>query len=327
MGRLAWKRVAAIVVWGLVALGVAWTVVRLFGLERGFPLVALISYTPYVALAALPALLAAALLRLWVAAGVAALVVIALVAVVVPRALSDGDSADRSRPPLVVLAANLKLGNGDPDALVDLARDHNVDVLCIQELTPRAITGLRDAGIDKLFAQHVLLPAPGSSGSGIYARYRLRASAAGSEPASEFFMARAAVEVPGAGEVELMSVHPQPPTAGTEVDEWQSDLEGLQRATPEASLRVLAGDFNATLDHAELRDILDSGYTDAADAAGKGLSPTWPAGRAFPPPVTIDHVLADERIEVGDVSIHEIPGSDHRAVLAELYLPASAEPG
>jgi endonuclease/exonuclease/phosphatase (EEP) superfamily protein YafD len=60
---------------------------------------------------------------------------------------------------------------------------------------------------------------------------------------------------------------------------------------------------------------------DAADAAGEGLSPTWPAGQVFPPPVTIDHVLADERIEVGDVSIRDLPGSDHRAVLAQLFVP------
>lgn len=44
--------------------------------------------------------------------------------------------------------------------------------------------------------------------------------------------------------------------------------------------------------------------------------------RHFPPAVTIDHVLADQRIGIGDVSVHEIPGSDHRAVFAELIVPA-----
>ena len=41
--------------------------------------------------------------------------------------------------------------------------------------------------------------------------------------------------------------------------------------------RILAGDFNATLDHPELRAVLDRGYVDAADAASGGLKPTWPA--------------------------------------------------
>ena len=36
-------------------------------------------------------------------------------------------------------------------------------------------------------------------------------------------------------------------------------------------VQILAGDFNATLDHRELRALLDRGYDDAADAAGEGL--------------------------------------------------------
>ena len=62
--------------------------------------------------------------------------------------------------------------------------------------------------------------------------------------------------------------------------------------------RVLAGDFNATLDHAELRRLLDRGYRDAAEQAGVALRPTWPAGKSLPTLVTIDHVLADPRIRV-----------------------------
>ena len=72
------------------------------------------------------------------------------------------------------------------------------------------------------------------------------------------------------------------------------DLRALPPATPDGRLRILAGDFNATLDHAELRRILDTGYQDAAAQVGAGLHGTWPRDRAFPPPVTIDHVLADD---------------------------------
>ena len=33
-------------------------------------------------------------------------------------------------------------------------------------------------------------------------------------------------------------------------------------------MRILAGDFNATLDHAELRRLIGRGYHDAAEQAG-----------------------------------------------------------
>jgi hypothetical protein len=41
----------------------------------------------------------------------------------------------------------------------------------------------------------------------------------------------------------------------------------------------------------------------------------------LPPPVTIDHVLADARCGWRAVRVFPVPHSDHRAVLAELVLP------
>jgi endonuclease/exonuclease/phosphatase family metal-dependent hydrolase len=319
-----WRRLAAVAVWALVAVGIAWTAVRVFGLESGFPLVPLIAYTPYVAIAALLLLPAALALRVWPAAGAVALVAIVLGALVLPRALGDDQPASSGNR-ITVLASNLRYGNGDPETVVELVRENEVDVLCVQELTPEAAIGLRRAGIHDLLPEDVLIPEPHTEGSGIYSRLPLRELGTGELGAPGFTMASATVTVPAAGEVKLASVHPLPPTTSSAVAEWADGLAALPRATPDAGLRILAGDFNATLDHAEFREIVDSGYTDAADAAGEALSPTWPTDRRLgilPPPVTIDHVLADERIGVADVSVHEIPASDHRAVLAELILPA-----
>ena len=99
-------------------------------------------------------------------------------------------------------------------------------------------------------------------------------------------------------------------------------MRALPAAGPTGAPRVLAGDFNATLDHGELRRLLDRGYRDAAEQAGTALRPTWPADRSLIPAlVTIDHVLADRRIRVASARTVAIPGSDHRGVLAVLVLP------
>jgi endonuclease/exonuclease/phosphatase family metal-dependent hydrolase len=84
---------------------------------------------------------------------------------------------------------------------------------------------------------------------------------------------------------------------------------------------VLLGDFNATLDHSKLREALDRGYRDAAAVAGEGLEPTWPDDGSLGPVITIDHVLADERLGIVDYEVEGLPGSDHRPVWAELALP------
>src|SRR5262249_4556627 len=78
-------------------------------------------------------------------------------------------------------------------------------------------------------------------------------------------------------------------------------------------------------DHAALRRVIASGYRDAAADRGAGLAPTWPFQGWWAPWVTIDHVLVDRRVEVAACATRVLHGSDHRAVLAELLLPATPD--
>jgi endonuclease/exonuclease/phosphatase (EEP) superfamily protein YafD len=103
---------------------------------------------------------------------------------------------------------------------------------------------------------------------------------------------------------------------------WEDGLRALPAADGQA--RVLAGDFNATLDHGGLRRLLATGYRDAADVTGEGLLATWPYhGRRARtvPPVTLDHVLADRGIALRRFRTFALPRTDHRAIFAQLTLP------
>jgi endonuclease/exonuclease/phosphatase family metal-dependent hydrolase len=46
----------------------------------------------------------------------------------------------------------------------------------------------------------------------------------------------------------------------------------------------LTGDFNATFDQAEFRELVDRAYRDAGAATGKGLEPTRPSQQVLPNP-------------------------------------------
>jgi endonuclease/exonuclease/phosphatase family metal-dependent hydrolase len=222
---------------------------------------------------------------------------------------------------LRVLGANVHHGTADPGELVDLVRERRVDLLSVEELTPGFARKLRDAGLLRLLPHTVLLPGASVPGGGIYSRLPLRPLPF--DPSTTFRMPRAVVRV-GPRRLRFVSVHTFPPTH-RHVDEWESELEGLP-AAGDGLPWVLAGDFNATLDHAALRDLIGRGYRDAADAKGDGLDFTWPAGRIFPPPVAIDHVLADDRLGIADFSVEDLPGSDHRAVYAKLVVPPRQRP-
>ncbi|MEH0933553.1 endonuclease/exonuclease/phosphatase family protein [Micromonospora sp. CPCC 205543] len=316
------RQATTLLCWLAVAPAALWAVARLAGLERG-PLVQAMAFTPYVAGGSLaPLVLALALRRRWPAVA-AAVVAVTLIGTVAPRAVGSGQP-DTAGPVLRLLTANLLKGEADSRTLVDLVRRHRVDVLAVQEFTPWSRTELDRLGLTALLPHQALNPEVGTTGSGIYARFPLSDDGFRRNPGFQFTQAYATLTAPGAPPLRVESAHPAAPYAVEVVDDWFTDLRAQPRATPDGPLSVLAGDFNATLDHAPLRALLDSGYVDAADAAGAGLHGTWGPYDGDPiPPVTIDHVLVDRRIAVRAVAVHPVPGSDHRAVLAELRLPAA----
>jgi endonuclease/exonuclease/phosphatase family metal-dependent hydrolase len=306
-------------IWVLVAPVALWTLVRVFGLERGFPLVPLMAFTPYAAVAALLVAGVATALRNWAAAVVAGLATLCLTMAVLPRAVGDGTVDAAGRETLTVLSANIHHGTGEAKALVDLVERYEPDLLAVQELTPSFDRALQQAGLGRQLPNAILETRRSVSGSGLYSSLPMRKLAA--PQVFAFRQPRAVLQLPGGHRVRVVDVHPYPPQRKA-VDQWTAALESLP-STGSGAPWVLIGDFNATLDHSLLREILDRGYRDAGEVAGEGLEPTWPAGEwaSRLPGVTIDHVLADSRLGVVDYEVEELPGSDHRPVFAELAMP------
>lgn len=299
---------------GLAVLFAAGTAVRLGGLESGPLLVPLVSFTPYFAVAALIMLGVVVVTRNRSAIVVMLAVCVCLAWCVLPRAVASPGSVEGR--PLRVLTANLNGGRGDAQVIVDLVRRLNVDVLSLQELTWSARDRLKAAGLEGLMPYQVSKPETwGPVGSGVYARHPLRERIGVFQPVGHH-MPVVEVELPGGQAVEVVVVHPVAPVPRT-VPEWEAGVSTLPPAPASGAPRILAGDFNATLDHAVFRRLLDTGYTDAAAATGQGLVPTWPM-RRLPPLVAIDHVLTDGRAGAVGVQIHDVPGSDHRALFADL---------
>jgi endonuclease/exonuclease/phosphatase (EEP) superfamily protein YafD len=311
--------------WLMLTPFAVWAVVRVFGVERGYPGFQLVSFTPYVAVLSLFPVAVALLLRTWWAAAAATVVTLVLAASVLPRWVSDSDAlpAGASGPTVRFLSANLHYGEGDAATVVRLVREQRVDVLALQEYTPEAQQSLAALGLDALLPEHALVPWDGVAGSAIYSRYPLRDDGGRANPGG-FRQARATLTVPGAAPVLMESVHPVAPTSRAATPYLLAGLAAEPVATPDGPVRLLVGDFNATLDHAALRRLLDTGYRDAAAVVGQGLTPTWPyygPRIELYPKITIDHVLADPRIGVARVVVFPVPRTDHRAVLAELVLP------
>ena len=304
-------------IWAGVLPIALWAVIRSFGLEGGGRLTSLMWFTPYAAIAALLIAGVAFALRNWAAAAVAAAATICLALAVLPRAIGSETESAAGHETLTVLSANVELGGADPDALLALVDRYHPDLLSVQELTPSFARKLRGDGIYRRLPHSVLMAQPKGHGAGLYARFPL--TALPHQTHFLFRMPRAMIALPDGRHLRVVAVHPQPPNMSA--DRWEEALESLP--TPGGGIPwVLAGDFNATFDQGEFRALVDRGYRDAGAAMGKGLEPTWPSDEVFPwGLMTIDHVLADQRLGVAEYGVDGLPGSDHRAIHAELVLP------
>jgi endonuclease/exonuclease/phosphatase (EEP) superfamily protein YafD len=309
----------AALAWPLAAGAAAVALLRVMGLEHGLRLNQLIAFAPYLGAGCIVAALASGLARRPVAAGTAALAAVALAACVLPRAF--GSPATQPGTPLVVMSMNMRIGGADPKSIVDLVRSAHVDVLTLQEFSQSAGDDLDAAGLSDLLPYSERLPEWGAAGSAVLSRLPLTDSGVRWPSNPGFGQTYATVAVSNGARVVIESVHPVAPVG--QGDLWASALRNQVRGDAGGTPRILAGDFNATLDHRLLRDLLATGYRDAAASVGAGFVTTWPyfGERAtVTPKITLDHVLVPAGIGVRDFRAVTVPRTDHRAIIATLIV-------
>ncbi|MFE2555540.1 endonuclease/exonuclease/phosphatase family protein [Streptomyces sp. NPDC059352] len=289
---------------------------RIFDTDGVTPVPQLLSLLPWLAVpAGLGVLLAAAARRR----------VLAFTAVVVLAA--TGWSSLPYMPQLVVsnglplarvrvLAANVEFGQAT-GTLIEAVRRERPQLVFVSECDRACGRALTTAFAAEL-PHHASVDADGSVGSVLLSAY----------PLTDERVIPAAMGMPGATAeiagvpVRLQLAHPLPPMPG-QVGPWKRELGRIAAAAdrPAPGPLLLAGDFNASQDHAAFRAILDAGHLqDAARLADASRTPTWPMEGPLPPFVQIDHVLVSRDFSVRGIRFLDLVGSDHRAVLADLDL-------
>lgn len=217
--------------------------------------------------------------------------------------------------PFVLMSLNLRFGSADIEQVVAAAA--SADVVVLLEATSGAAQRLEQAGWRDRFPYVVGDPTTAGNGSPIYSRFPLRAAA--SLPRSSFPQWAATVTVPDVGPVRVLAAHPCNPFCGN--NRWAAEHDALRRVAtsvpPDLPL-VVAGDLNAVPDHGPLRALHRAGLTSAADLAGAGWLPTFPANSLVPPLLPIDHVLVDDQLTAISVTSFRVTGTDHLGLRAEL---------
>ncbi|MER7894701.1 endonuclease/exonuclease/phosphatase family protein [Streptomyces sp. NPDC096046] len=226
-----------------------------------------------------------------------------------------GDPVGRPVAELRVLTSNVEFGQGTA-SLVTAVRREKPDVVFVEECDP-ACDALLERDLAQDFPHRRAVEGGGSEGSVILSRFPLRPAEG---VRGTMGMPGAVADVDGHA-VRLQLAHPMPPLPG-QVDVWRRELGALRDAAaagPGTPL-VLAGDFNATQDHAAFRRILDTGLHDAARLDGADRTATWPAVTAPTFGAQIDHVLVSEDFGASRTRVLDLSDTDHRAVVTDLTL-------
>ncbi len=288
------------------------------------PPMAVTAFAPYLMVAGPFGLLALLLARHWIVASVVGLILVLGVSSQIR--LYVGRTPPAVGVPIAMATLNLRLGQADPDQVVALIREHHVQLLAVQELTPQETDRLRRAGLDELLPYSALRPDDDAHGVGLWSSFRLIPQQA--PTGFTFQIVIASAQVAGlAHPITVVSTHmagpwPGPPRAWNSDLERMADLVGSLTAGGGSSGLLIGGDFNATPDHRQFRGVLGRGVADAADQAGAGVTPTYPADAWWPPLVAIDHVLTRNAVATR-VRTVTVAGSDHRALLASVTVAAS----
>jgi endonuclease/exonuclease/phosphatase (EEP) superfamily protein YafD len=224
--------------------------------------------------------------------------------------------------PIRIVTSNVLFDNpGISELSTDLAAT-GADAVVLQEITPEHFSALVHSALGKVYPHHLADPLAGFHGTAIFSKLPLTGRAI---DVAGYPMLRADL-VTASGTVRLIDVHTVAPLTGEMAVRWRDQLAKLADMHPAAGeYLVLAGDFNATMDHAPMQRLEESGFRDAFHDAGSGWGLTWPQWSGPVPPVMrLDHVFVSADIVVTAAGPEANQGSDHRRLRVDLALPRSS---
>jgi Endonuclease/Exonuclease/phosphatase family len=277
--------------------------------------------SPLAVVAAIPVVAFAVRARFWVVAG------LTTVAALVPWFFVLGYASSSAPIPaqgvrLSVMLLDADAAGADPPSVVAAVARQPVDVLVVTETSSLLAHRLTTSGLDpRLRPRWASLP-PGSTRGGlcVYSRYRVT----NVEPVggTRWPAVRITLDT-GRGPVTLVAGHASPPGEGTR--RWRSDLAAFGASARLPGPTVLAATLDASGEQPAFRRLTGTGLRDAPAVLGRGVRPTWPSWSPLPL-LPLDHVLLHGGVGVRSVGTLAVAGTSHRALVADLVVPAAATP-
>ncbi len=326
------------IVGGLVVAGIAILVLfpEVLGLDARSPFAQVVAFRPQLAVVAVALAALAGLGALSRRAGPDALLValalglVGLVALVDVGARATGSApavgtggADSAGGSVVVLSLNTYKGQADPDALADLVRDRDPDLVALPEargdLRRRLAARLDDDQGGSGYRAYSADDTNDASGMTVFVRSSFGRPTVTQDRSATFptIVVDLPRSAPGvASGLRFVATHPRSPRPGG-TGSWARDVGGLSRWCEAGRPTVVAGDMNSTEDQKVFAEATAE-CSDAGSLTGDGLTGTWPSWLPGFLGAQIDHVLTAGGLRPTAFEVVPAAGTDHRAILARI---------
>ncbi|MDX1522528.1 MAG: endonuclease/exonuclease/phosphatase family protein, partial [Anaerolineae bacterium] len=285
-----------------------------------FVAVRLVNYfMPWLLVVLIPGLVLAGLARrVWL--GVTLAIPTLLISLTfAPLFLPRPTLAQAGSTPLKVMSYNKLWRNGNINAMQDLIRQEDPDIILLQEIYPKTARKLKERLADDYPDSELHLAYDPYLYQAIISRYPLTPAASAPKHGR---VQKVTVHTPD-GPIAVWNVHPHPPLP------WSRQYREIARlvddiAAVEGPL-IVGGDFNTT-DQAETYRMINQHLANAHWEAGWGFGFSFPSThRRFkgvvplPSLIRIDHIFySDHFYALTAGTVARSGGSDHLPVVAEL---------
>ncbi len=265
-----------------------------------------------------PVALIAGLLRRWGALWrslVAAVLALAGLSVLWEVPLRPGEGVE-----VTVMAANLYQRNAEPDEMKRALLEVDADVLVTMETTKAILSGPNSLALKYPYRLSL-----GTSGqilrTVIWSKYPMRDGRLMLEDRVEPTGATAVIEFSPDVEFSVLGLHFAHNIVGNQLQQIEA-LDRISEGLPKPL--IVIGDFNATAWSYAMRRVAQLTATKRIGGfhvTWKGNYPTPFGNISAPFGLQIDHALISNEIGVREMLTVDIPGSDHKAVVAHLVMP------
>ncbi len=234
-----------------------------------------------------------------------------------------------------VLTYNLLFTNSTPQSSLQLLQKHPVDILALQEITPKWEHLLKaNTFLQKTYPYQKMYPDKRTHGYGIFSKYPIKNVEYLNNDANRPIAQCFEIVHPTKGSLYTCNAHTASPAIAFHSPEsfpiayykvermrakqWRQITDHIDQKAANIPNRMILGDLN-TPDFEPLCYLqMQQEYVDVFAEVGSGFGFTFPRGRLPYPAFRLDYILTQGLLQPIEAEVLEKTGSDHFGVKAVL---------